>query len=589
MTIPNDRHIEFYSHQIKATEDEWENYLNVSIKILIEEKRLFIGRLWGLQEDQGNVILRFKRGSVPRMKRPYFLCFVGSNAPGDSSQWEFSYREFRSKYELPEKSTGIFPITYLNWAEKDWTYILVKGFDINILNWAKNEYLDKKAHPKVLIAETDPPIEYLCQLKRFVFQNPKDPILNLDVTINEEAWTPKLIDNRVPISSSLPEDIRLKNTIIIQGPPGTGKTYLGAELCKKLLEENYSICVTALTNKALMEVAIELFKMNPPGQHKIYKTNLSSDEKKDIPFLEIADNFAPRQGELMLSTYYKLSQKQDYLFKEGKRFDLLIIEEASQAYLATIAMFSSITKYLLILGDYKQLTPIVKREGEVKKIDENIIWIINGLKTFSFNNNQIFQQLTYTRRLTEPAAKQTGIYYNDTLKSISPLNNQCKFQSDFSKLFHAGGGTSIVKLSTVSSSYPGGEVTSTIAKIGYNILENNKDFEVALLTPYIETESQLYEQYSRLSSNFNNITINTIHRIQGLTCDIVIFYLPLNNPGFELNDNIFNVGTSRAKRGTLIFTYEHIDLLSSISTKTRKFLSDCQDVTREFQEIITPS
>lgn len=66
MNIPQDKHIEFYEQQIKAHEDEWREYADCAMNILIQEKRLFIGRIWGVQESQGNVVLRFNEGKVPR-------------------------------------------------------------------------------------------------------------------------------------------------------------------------------------------------------------------------------------------------------------------------------------------------------------------------------------------------------------------------------------------------------------------------------------------------------------------------------------------------------------------------------------------
>lgn len=81
MQIPNQQHIEFYEWQINVIEEEWERYANTSMKLLIQEKRLFVGRIWGLQESHGNVVLRFKSGLVPRMKQPYVLCMVGAEAP----------------------------------------------------------------------------------------------------------------------------------------------------------------------------------------------------------------------------------------------------------------------------------------------------------------------------------------------------------------------------------------------------------------------------------------------------------------------------------------------------------------------------
>jgi hypothetical protein len=74
--FPNDAHQEFYRWQIEQQEEEWKRYSNCQMKILIEEGKLFLGRIWGTTVD-GNVVLRFKSNIVPRIKQEYQLCLLG--------------------------------------------------------------------------------------------------------------------------------------------------------------------------------------------------------------------------------------------------------------------------------------------------------------------------------------------------------------------------------------------------------------------------------------------------------------------------------------------------------------------------------
>jgi hypothetical protein len=586
MQISNQKHIEFYEWQIKVIEEEWERYANTSMKLLIQEKRLFVGRIWGLQETHGNVVLRFKAGLVPRMKQPYILCMVGAAAPGNSSDWDFTYLQFRvsDNPRLSGLNTEIKTINYLKSDDAKWSYVLVNGFEQKLLNQIKDNYLSKGNHPLVVVAESDPPIDYLINLKDFVLKNPSDGILNLNVTVNENEWSPNSLDNSKSITTTVIDLLDSQKIILVQGPPGTGKSHLAAEICEQYLSKGLSICVTALTNKALMEIADKDGLNTPLDQGKVSKTNLSSDEFKLIPKLKPVDDLAPIQGELLLSTYYKLSQKQAELAAGKKRFDLLIIEEASQAYLATIAMFNSIAKKLLIIGDHKQLTPVVKQKEQSYKIHPEIDGVINGLETFAFNNNNISNRLTYTRRLTSDAANLTAVYYQDSLKSISDVEEKTKFTSRYFDMFHSNGGISIAKLQASMQGFTEKDVIRFICEIGHEILKYNSKIEIALLSPYIKVESSLYEHFSRMSSDYSRITLNTIHKIQGLTADVTILYLPLNNPSFDLDANLFNVATSRAKKGTLIVTYKQIELLTGVSTETMSFIQGCQDVSAQFLE-----
>lgn len=584
MQIPNQQHIEFYKWQISVMEEEWEKYANTSMKLLIQEKRLFVARIWGLQEAQGNVVLRLRAGLVPRMKQPYILCMVGAGAPANSSDWNFTYLQFRisNNPRLSGFNTEIKTINYLKSDDLTWSYVLVNGFEQKLLSQIKDIYLSKGHHPLVVVAESDPPIDYLINLKDFVLKNPFDAILNLDVKVNEAEWSPSSLDNSNSVTTTVIDLLERHKTILIQGPPGTGKSHLAAEICEQFLSKRLSICLTALTNKALMEIADKDGLNVPLDQGKVSKTNLSSDEFKHIPKLKPVDDLAPIQGELLLSTYYKLSQKQAELAAGRKRFDLLIIEEASQAYLATISMFSSIAKKLLIIGDHKQLTPVVKQKEQFYKIHPEIRGVINGLETFAFNNNDISNRLTFTRRLTSEAANLTAVFYQNTLKSISKDEGNTKFTSRYFDMFHSNGGISIAKLPASMQGFTEKDVIRFICQIGHEILSSNDKIEIALLSPYIKVESALYEQYSRLSSDYSRITLNTIHKIQGLTTDITILYLPLNNPSFDLDANLFNVATSRAKKGTMIVTYKQIELLTCASPETMTYMHRCQEVTPQF-------
>jgi superfamily I DNA and/or RNA helicase len=54
--------------------------------------------------------------------------------------------------------------------------------------------------------------------------------------------------------------------------------------------------------------------------------------------------------------------------------------------------------------------------------------------------------------------------------------------------------------------------------------------------------------------------------------------LPLKNVEFELGENFFNVATSRAKRGTVIITFQTIDLQYGIKYPVLKFLESSKKI-----------
>lgn len=581
MIIPNNKHIEFFSQQIEAQEIEWERYADTAMHILVQENKLFFGEIVGVQENQGNVILRFKQGQVPRMKQMYFLGFFGSDAPDNLMDFKFSYKTFRFS-SAPRYFSGvnveIFTINYWK-TENDWSYILVSGFELQLIDRIKAKFFDKNEPAKIFIAKTDPPVDYLIKLKEFVSDYPNDSILKLNLDVSEKTWTPHNIDNRYDIDKKIVSLIENNKTTIIQGPPGTGKTYLAAEICNYFTNKGNALCVTALTNRALIEVAKKEGVLQLLEDGKVFKTNLTSSESKEVSKLKNHVEITPNRGELLLSTYYKLAQHQSRIVKEGTRFDLIIIEEASQAFLATIAMFSNISSKLLIIGDHKQLSPIVLAIEKAKEIFPKIMALANGLETFTFNNNPISFRLTKTRRLTSDAANLTGLYYNNKLTSISDIEGKIDFNSKYSYLFHQNGGITIAKLPDSKNGFSDKDIYQIIAAIATDIMKM-EDMEIAILSPYIDIETSLYEAYSNKSKNFKNITISTVQKIQGLTSDFTILYLPLR--GHDLQDNLFNVATSRAKQGTLIITYNNITFSERASIETMTFINSCKDVSKEF-------
>ena len=72
-----------------------------------------------------------------------------------------------------------------------------------------------------------------------------------------------------------------------------------------------------------------------------------------------------------------------------------------------------------------------------------------------------------------------------------------------------------------------------------------------------------------------DITIETIDRIQGMTVDYVILYIPGRNPGFALEDRRFNVATSRSLSTTLIISDIPLSEFHTVSPTVIQFVDNC--------------
>jgi len=587
MEIDNKQHIKFYETEIKSIEYEWTTYLNKKMRILIGEKALFIGRVWAILEKSGTVIIRFRNDMVPRLNTPYYMRVVGKEATGDPLYWEFTYKDFiySDKNYWNGKGSEAVALDYQK-NQSEWVFLSISVSDLKLFEYLEKECLNNGRQTLVVVAENDPPLNYLRNLKEFVETVNENHILQSDVTLKEKDWKPRGLNNEKDVTDQILEMISEQKITAIQGPPGTGKSYYAAKISHRLLDQNKSVAVCALTNKALIELSGQspLDKSLKAG--KVFKTTLSKDEIVRQPTLLLADSFTPTQGNLLLTTYYKLSKQVKELALSPKRYDLLIIEEASQAFLATIAMFSRIAERVLIIGDHKQLPPVVITNPKIlSKIDANIYSVINGLETYLLNNEDQSYRFTKTRRLTKESSELTGIFYDNQLSSISPLNGKITHSSDIKDLFHNNGGITIARLSQAGkNSISQTEVLDGISRIANKIFDFRKEDTVALISFTVNVEKRITSSISKHKPDYSRLTISTVHKVQGHTADYAIYLMPLTNPNFELDLNLFNVAASRAKKGTLIVTYNHLSMLVGLAPEVLQFLNGAEDVTDYFME-----
>ena len=318
-------------------EDSYRHYLLSNAKGLYEQNKLYIGKFWGIDKNRGIVILRHKKGKIPRIKSLFTAFNLTPSAPPPS---EWDNMDFQKLRLYAKHQSDVKPIYILQNTDKSYTYIGYNGFDLKLIN-------DLTKHKtSIIIAEKEPPLEYLINLKRVVAfaktNSIQEKVLQIDVIKND--WNPSsLSDLNNPVSIII-NQFKQEDEIIIQGPPGTGKTYLIAELCSKLLATGKSVLVTALTNKALSELAIKPQLTPWLKIGNVFKTNLSTDESKKIKGIKYAEDLKPIKGALKLTTYYQLS-KESIKDNESPHFDFIIIEEASQTFLATIAAFKPCLLY----------------------------------------------------------------------------------------------------------------------------------------------------------------------------------------------------------------------------------------------------
>ena len=560
MIINRRKHWQFLEDELKAeTEDFKKIYLATAISLLKISQEMYVAQFISFKD--GEMIMKFPISRALPRKGDFLVCMVLPPELQDYRNW--GDRSYRDLYKARYNSTECVCIWHS--PANDPRYSLV-GFSKVSVDFAN--YIKKTPNIVLTFAPQRPPIDYVMNLQKVVEdQYSKGVASILDANYQAKDWEPIPI-RQDDVSGFVYSQMALTETMILEGPPGTGKTYMIAELCAKLCAEGHSVLVTALTNRALMEIAEKPAVESLLGEHRIFKTNISMDEIRELSKLETLKSIAPMPGCLVMSTFYITSGYAAELTIE-QPFDYVIMDEASQAIFPMFAASRKIGKRNLWVGDIHQLSPIVILNGNRITIG-GYKHLIEGLKLLADNSMSPIYQLATAYRFGQRAANYTGVFYNDSLVAKeSPKYND--LPSMFKILSKDGGPTLVL------TDMPSGDCTPQFAIyiaafIVDNIVKDNKDKEIAVLTCMKKTTRALQMAITQKVRTRKNLLVDTVARVQGLTTDITIFFVPDYSYIRTLEPHLFNVATSRAREHTIIIADKYVLDSTILDTKVRRFL-----------------
>lgn len=564
-------HIKLIDSEITYQTNEFEKLLRKYAAKMFIDQELYLCEFQGFDESRGNVLVKFDHKTCrPPRKNEMLQCFLSEFQNKQVKAWGgITYEQLRSKVKTQFESKTIF-FKY----EKDHTIVGLSGAQTkNLSKFQKGDV--------VFLAPTDPPLNYLVNLKNYLEdkESVQDAFLNIE--ISTPIWEPIPLKVDEHIVETFLNEFQKTDTIIIQGPPGTGKTYLMAQLCASFLESGKKVMVTALTNRALIELAEKEFLKNALERGLVYKTSLSVQESrnKKTKGLKGLTSMSKQDPPLLLSTYYVMSQLATKVL-DNDHFDYIIIEEASQAFLSTIALAKKLGKKVIIIGDIKQLEPIFHKEFK----DENpkgYRWMVSGLRCLSMFYRDACQYiLTDTYRLTNNSVQATNAFYKGLLKSNSQLETPLNFKKHLllNECFdNMGGVTFLDDLMPPGKGIPEKD-KRLLVKLIQEILEWDPKAHVSILSFYRNTVRSLQKDIFPTIKQDDQIIIETVDRIQGLTTDFTIYYIPKESTPFALDLNRFNVATSRARKGTLIIADSSLKHFVKLKPELGKFFENVSSV-----------
>ena len=562
----------FFRLQRRDQEKKYEQYANTSLNNLFAKGRAYYGTITGTTEH-GQLVLRFDTQVTPRLKVPMTFCLIKKKAyeeyDSDISKWECTSLKFRENFNTHTNFSDILPIYYL----KGRNTIGCGSVSIEMVQ-AVRSALDQQMTIKFVMLETLPPTELLMNLAEYIKLHPSDENLLLTPKISYDEWVPTELTSNENVADKVIDSLRRHNICVLQGPPGTGKSYTLAEIVSRMALENNSICVTTQSNSSLISL-ISQDTMKPLIEKgTICKTVLTAEEKKKHPYLLSADkDLFVAEGSLLCTTYYSLSRIINKI--DQPIYDLIVIEEASQAFLTAIAAFMKLGKRCLIIGDPMQLPPVVEIINPYDYKDIDIDTQTNGMLTYIRSKEVPSYRMTTSYRLTPASTNQSKYFYGGHLTSVQKKKVAFNVPSEIKPFFPEEGGTLIYTTKGSSGANCSEEAMNIIHKIVGVFKGYYPKRRLAILSPFVLTTKVLQSEFCKDDQTLD-VLVDTINRIQGETVDYTIYYVPLRNNDFAFSENLFNVATSRSRSTTLLITDIPLDLAPIKSNKVRQFLNNCK-------------
>lgn len=536
---PHD-HVQFLDMELHEQNRDYLKLINCSANDLLEDGKLLPAKF--LKVEAGQVIVKISRHRAVPRKGEYLTAVLLEDEMPDHRKWHgLSWRELRENHQVAlSEAICVWHATADN---PQFTLVGFRGISL--------AFAEKLIQDSIIVfGPKEPPRDYLLNLK-LIAEVPKESSRFLQFHYSTKQWKPAIFDNNRHFPSFVINQLHLHPYLIIQGPPGTGKTYKIAELVAILLDQGYKVLVTALTNKAL----IELVKKNPLNaaleNGLISKTNLTIDELNEVPGFR-SSRSSGFKGELFLSTFYCCSSDASTAFKPP--YDFVIMDEASQALLCMFEATVRLGKRVVWVGDQNQLPPIVSsKEKDIKHT--KALPLINGMKTIcdAFNFPSImFDQ---TSRLSNRGAEYTSYFYTKAIKSKNHESEKYRYHglpAQLERLFHSDGGPFWLQIPMSLGDEVPLNALQVVSSIVAALKVSDSSLDIAVLSKLKKTVTKLQVSLAEMTESKVPVLVDTVERVQGMTCDICFFLIPRTRLALSLDQAFFNVATSRASRHTII-------------------------------------
>jgi superfamily I DNA and/or RNA helicase len=557
---------------------------------------------------------------------------VQSTSSGDSVTIKFEKYSILKSEDSKNQTLGL---------KKGNEYYLSYDYEVEEIIWGKRE----KALEMLQNGNTAIP-NFLRKVNR-----PQEFIKNELVDV-ETFYNKDLDDNQklaVRKSLSLNDDCE---ALIIQGPPGTGKTTTITEIVIQVLKNrsNAKILIASQSNQAvdnvlekvcgienkILRIGNDEKKMSEVARNytpekvlnKLLKDNIERINKNTIrhsngniqnELQTLQKDFKEQLQHITSKMSFNIARKENKdaqlasLFTNNIRlifgtllgisswknfrdmtFDMVIVDEAGRATLSELLVPCIKARRLILVGDHKQLAPIIDDEVIEKIEDKNEAKTSFFQRLFeriqSVDRENLLHTLTYNYRAERRICDlYSNAFYEGALKTLDKVNKFKKHQLSFksSVVWYDTG-----MLPDKQDKQKGtGKINYCNAKCIANVLNRIKremddkklKYDVGIITPY-KAQKELLDSRLQPRKNFRSyiVDIGTVDSFQGSDRDIIVYdcvrAAQRNGKAkidFIADEKRLNVSLSRAKK-----------LLIIVGDMNFLYRAKCSDQDNPFVRII---
>lgn len=422
------------------------------------------------------------------------------------------------------------------------------------------------------------------------------------------------------------EMIKNNPVTVVWGPPGTGKTHTLAEIALDFFDKGKSVLIVSQSNIAVDNVMLKIksflnkrLEKNPAlidkiegkvfraGYSKIKAIMSKSNEhdffinarqyvKKVYPDVIqelnqlLSERKETKSEEKIKETNKKIRDIRAFIHEKEKgfvwssrilgttiskatadkniydrRYDVVLFDEASMAYVPQIVYAASLAKSrFACVGDFRQLPPIV--QCNEKNILNKDIFDYLGIYNESFNNHKWLVMLNSQRRMHNQisAFVKTRIYmgnladHSDVNKNVADIVSKWPAKENSLAYLNIDDFSNSAISTKIGKTSSHANLVSAIACVLIALKAKKEGHKtVAVIAPYKNQVNLIKDILRDLNiSQEDGLVSSTIHQYQGKESDVVIFDSvdanPMKSVGRMLKKGdmvtrLVNVAITRAK------------------------------------------